>query len=88
MTKIKNVQDSTAIKVLRDELSRIQLELGSYVTEEGIVKTSCRYRYVQLVRRAAEYKQALDFLIGMYRGKASDLAGVRDDSMDSVGVVS
>lgn len=53
---------TTATEMLRRELIKTIQEQYLCQTEEGHVRTSCRQQYQMLVRKAADIRQAIQFM--------------------------
>lgn len=88
MVKIKNT-DNDIISVIHNEYINIQNNLGSLIDDYGIVKTGMRFRYLDLKRKAEAFKTVLLILRELRKKSISELiAGPRDKSKDSMGVVS
>lgn len=88
MSKINN-NESTTIKVLHAEYINVQSQLGALIDEHGVVQGGMRYRYLDLQRKAEAFKEAIMILKEMQgRSIAEIVAGPRDESKDSIGIVS
>ena len=61
--------NSEAIKVLRDELDKIQSAQAEMITPEGMVRSGQTYRYAELVRLARTLKESIEYLTVMYEGR-------------------
>ena len=78
--------DSTAIKSLKRELTRMNRAISLCVTDNGFVKSHCRYRYQILVSKARVFKESIEYLEGLYKERG--IVGQRDDDLDEYIVVS
>lgn len=52
----------TAIQTMQHELDKIGVAMSECVTEEGVVKTSCRYRFQMLLRQAESFRESIKWL--------------------------
>lgn len=59
----------TAIEAIKKELKKIQQAQHDCCTESGFVKNECKYRHIELVRKARAFKEAIDWMEALYANK-------------------
>lgn len=57
----------TAIQAMQIELRRIQQAQNECITEEGFVRTECRYKYQMLTNKARSLSESIEWLTSMYK---------------------
>ena len=60
---------SHAITTMKRELDKILIMMNDCATEDGHIKSECRYRYQMLVEQATAFKTSLSWLEEMYSTK-------------------
>jgi hypothetical protein len=65
---MNKANNSQAINVMKRELAKLQAQEQECITEDGVVKTGCRYRYQMLVEQAAAFKRSIGWMEALYEG--------------------
>jgi hypothetical protein len=61
--------NSQAITTMKRELAKVTVQEQECITEDGVVKTECRYRYQMLVEQAAAFRRSIEWMEALYEGK-------------------